>query len=107
VEWSAEIMLFVAKRTASPQTLRRKVYMSYQDAPSEEIFNEIKVAAISIWATYDDTYGYASEKIAMVDAIVNFKDNWGTMVGMFDSNNQQRLLEMLSPEAQEKVREWL
>lgn len=81
--------------------------MAYDDAPSDEIFNEIKRVAKGIWATYDDTYGYASEKIAMVDAITNVKDNWGTIVGMFDWNNQQLLLELLSPEAREKVREWI
>lgn len=81
--------------------------MGYDTAPSEQIFNEIKKAAIEIWQTYDDTHGYASEKIAMVNSITNFKDNWGTMVGMFDSPNQQKLLAKLSPEAQAKVREWL
>lgn len=81
--------------------------MAYDDAPSDKIFNEIKDAAIEIWKTYDDTYGYASEKIAMVNSIKNFRDNWGTMVGMFDSNNQAKLLAKLSPEAQAKVKEWL
>ena len=81
--------------------------MAYYDAPSDKIFNEMKQCAIKIWQSYDDTYGYASEKIAMVNSITNVKDNWGTIVGMFDWNNQQLLLEMLSPEAQEKVREWL
>jgi hypothetical protein len=79
--------------------------MAYDDAPSDKIFNEIKNAAIKIWLTYDDTYGYATEKITMVKSIKNFRDNWGTMVGMFDSSNQAKLLAMLSPEAQKKVKE--
>lgn len=81
--------------------------MGYYDAPSDEVFNEIKQAAIEIWKTYDDTYGYASEKINYVNSVKNFKDNWGTLVGMFDSTNQQKLLAKLSPEAKEKVGEWL
>ena len=81
--------------------------MAYTDAPSDKIFDEIKKVAIEIWRTYDDTYGYASEKIKMVEDLTNFKDNWGAMVGMFDSVNQARLLARLSPEAKEKVREWL
>lgn len=81
--------------------------MSYYDAPSDEVFNEIKEKAIEIWGTYDDTYGYASEKIERVNAIRNYKDNWGTIVGMFDHINQQKLLAKLSPEAREKVGEWL
>ena len=81
--------------------------MSYYDAPSDKIFNEIKEKAIEIWQTYDDTYGYASEKIDRVNSITNFKDNWGTIVGMFDNPNQKKLLAKLSPEAQNKVMEWL
>jgi hypothetical protein len=80
---------------------------SYYDAPSDEIFNEIKEKAIEIWQTYDDTYGYATEKIDRVKSITNFKDNWGTIVGMFDNPNQQKLLNMLSDEAREKVMQWL
>lgn len=81
--------------------------MAYTDAPSDEIFNEIKEAAVSIWMTYDNTYGYVDEKVGMIDKIKNVKDNWGTIVGMFDSNNQAKLLRKLSPEAKAKVKEWL
>lgn len=81
--------------------------MAYDDAPSDEIFNEIKRAAIKIWQGYDDQFGYASEKIAMVNSLKNYRDNWGTMVGMFDRQNQMKLLLKLSPEAIEKVSEWL
>lgn len=81
--------------------------MSYYDAPSDEIFNEIKEKAIEIWRTYDDTYGYASEKIGYVESITNVKDNWGTIVGMFDYTNQAKLLAKLSPGARDKVKEWL
>ena len=81
--------------------------MSYYDAPSDKVFNEIKEKAIEIWRTYDDTYGYASEKIAYVESITNVKDNWGTIVGMFDWNNQMKLVANLSKESAAKVREWL
>jgi hypothetical protein len=81
--------------------------MAYYDAPSAAIFNEIKRAAIEIWRTYDDRHGYATEKINRVEAIENYRDNWGTIVGMFDYVNQGKLLNKLSPEAQAKVMEWL
>lgn len=81
--------------------------MSYHDAPSDEIFDEIKEKAIEICQTYDDTYGYASEKINYINTVANFKDNWGVLVGMFDSDNQMKLVHKLSPEAREKVVEWL
>lgn len=79
----------------------------YYTAPSDAVFEEIKARAIEIWQTYDDTYGYAAEKIERVKSITNVKDNWGFIVGMFDSPNQQKLLAKLSPEAREKVAQWL
>lgn len=79
----------------------------YYIAPSDEVFNEIKEKSIEIWQTYDDTYGYATEKIDRVKSISNFKDNWGSIVGMFDSTNQQKLLAKLSPEARAQVARWL
>jgi hypothetical protein len=81
--------------------------MSYTDAPLNDVFNEIKAKAIEIWQTYDDTFGYASEKIDYVNSITNVRDNWGTIVGMFDNINQMKLLDKLSPEAKLKVMEWL
>lgn len=36
----------------------------YYVPPDDNIFNEMKQAAMSIWGSYDDTFGYASEKIA-------------------------------------------
>lgn len=33
----------------------------YYTAPSQEIFDDIKAAAITIWNTYDDTYGFLQE----------------------------------------------
>ena len=79
----------------------------YYTAPSDEVFNEIKEKSIEIWQTYDDTYGYASEKIERVNSITNSKDNWGSIVGMFDSTNQQKLLAKLSTEARGKVEKWV
>lgn len=61
------------------------------EAPSDEVFNDIKQAAISIWNTYDDTYGYASEKVNRVEAINNVRDNWGFIIAMFDSSNQRKM----------------
>lgn len=81
--------------------------MSYYDAPSDEIFNEIKTAAIEIWQTYDDEFGCATQKITKVNSLENVRDNWGYIVGMFDWNNQQKLVAKLSPEARAKVMEWL
>lgn len=81
--------------------------MGYYDTPSETVFNEIKNKSIEIWQTYDDTHGYASGKIERVKSIDNFKDNWGSIVGMFDDTNRDKLKAELSPEAMAEIGEWL
>lgn len=69
------------------------------ETPTTEIFNEIKQAAIIIWKTYDDTHGYASEKIERINSISNYADNVMICYRMFDSSNQRKMNEHLSEEA--------
>lgn len=73
--------------------------VEYYIAPKEEIFNEIKAKAIAIWQTYDDTYGYATEKLDRIKNIQNIKDNACYIVAMFDTWNQNRLFYMVDGEA--------
>jgi hypothetical protein len=78
--------------------------MAYSyETPSQEFFDEIKEKAIKIWGTYDDTYGYATEKIERVESIENFKDNWSSIVGMFDNSNIAKLKASLSEDSKEKL----
>lgn len=79
----------------------------YYIPPKQEIFDDIKENAIKIWRSYDDTYGYASGKIARIKDIQNVKDNCWCMVAMFDWPNQLKLLRMVKPETQLKLREVL
>lgn len=74
---------------------------------TDEVFDELKREAIKIWQTYDNTYGYADEKIGMIELITNVKDNYGTFIGMFDIHNQRKLYDVVSPEAQEAIDEWV
>ena len=64
----------------------------YYTAPAQEIFDDVKQGAIALWQTYDDTYGYATDKVKRIKDIENVKDNTGYMVAMFDAENQQRLI---------------
>ena len=64
----------------------------YYVAPPQQVFDEIKAAAIEIWKTYDDTYGYATGKIDAIKDLQNVKDNAWYMVAMFDVKNQIKLL---------------
>ena len=70
----------------------------YYVPPSQEIFEDIKQAAIQIWKSYDDTYGYATGKVNRIKDIGNVKDNWAYMVAMFDPINQNKLLRTLTRE---------
>ncbi|MEK0324681.1 MAG: hypothetical protein QQN63_03160, partial [Nitrosopumilus sp.] len=75
----------------------------YYTPPSDKIFNEVKSAAIRLWRGYDDTHGYASEKVNHIKDIQNISDNCCFMVAMFDHQNQKKLISMVEGE----TKEWL
>lgn len=70
----------------------------YYTAPKQIIFDEIKRVAMALWSTYDDTCGYATEKINQIKDIKNIKDNTGFIVAMFDSPNQAIMRSRLNGE---------
>ncbi len=67
--------------------------------PSIEIFDEIKKAAITIWKTKSNAYGYADEKIDKINSISNCKDNAMVFYRTFDCMNQEKMNHLLSDEA--------
>lgn len=77
----------------------------YYTAPAQDVFDEIKEKATEIWSGYDDTYGYATEKIDRIKDIQNVSDNWMYMVAMFDINNQAKLFNLLRPETATLIKE--
>ena len=77
----------------------------YYTPPTDKQFNELKEKALEIWKTYDNAYGYVSEKIGRIKDIKNIGDNFMYMVAMFDPVNQGKLAEKLSEETREAVRE--
>lgn len=83
--------------------LDRKMSQLYYTAPEDSIFNEIKQAAIEIWQGYDDTFGYASEKISRISDMENIGDNVMYIFSMFDTSNQQRLARRLSVDARRAI----
>lgn len=72
--------------------------MIYQ-TPSDEIFNELKEAAIKVWKTKDNTYGYVDEKLNTINNINNYSDNAMVFYRMFDYQNQFLMKKELSKEA--------
>lgn len=75
----------------------------YYTAPTEEIFQEVKKEAIRIWETYDDTYGYSTEKTNQIKDMGNIKDNVMYIFAMFDIHNQMTLMRNISEEARNAV----
>lgn len=70
----------------------------YYIAPPDKVFEEIKHAAIDIWKSYDDTYGYATDKINRIKDLQNIKDNAWFIVALFDHQNQMKLISKVSKE---------
>lgn len=56
--------------------------------PSQEIFDDLKEGAIAIWNTYDNTHGYADEKIGRIKDLENVSSNYTVFLSMFDLGNQ-------------------
>ena len=73
-------------------------YERYYTPPPNNVFNEIKRESIKIWLTYDDTHGYATEKLTRIKDLPNVSDNWVYMIAMFDSSNRAKLFRALSPD---------
>lgn len=67
--------------------------------PTQEIFDEMRKAAISIWRDYDNRFGYATEKIKRVNSLENVSDNAMVFYRMFDHWNKQLMVSKLSEEA--------
>lgn len=75
----------------------------YYIPPSDEIFEDIKANAIKIWQSYDNKYGYATEKISRIENITNVQDNAWYMIAMFDQDNQAKLLDMVAPDTRDAI----
>lgn len=73
---------------------------------TDQVFDELKQEAIKIWNTYDNEYGYVDEKVSYLNSFGNVKDNFGTIIGMFDSTNQAKLFQSVGDEAKEAIAYW-
>ena len=69
------------------------------NTPSITIFEEMKSAAIAVWQTYDNQFGYVTEKVERVNSITNVQDNAMALYRMFDYENQAKMRARLSQEA--------
>lgn len=74
------------------------------NTPSQEIFNEMKSLATQIWSTYDNQYGYVTEKLSYINSINNIQDNAMVFYRMFDNNNQETFRANASNEVLEYIK---
>lgn len=74
---------------------------------NDKQFKELKSNAIKIWQSYDDRFGYATEKIETINRIKNVTDNYGIIIGMFDIHNQRKLYNAVSTENKELIDKWV
>ena len=87
-----------------------KEYMTklYYEAPSDEVFEEVKKASMELWAEeYPEATSpfYAKEKISEIENLGNIQDNVMSIIARFDSGNMAKLADKLSQEARLAIRE--
>lgn len=73
---------------------------------SNKLFNELRDEAVKIWETYDNTYGYVDEKTTRLSELTNVKDNYGTIIGMFDIKNQEKLYNAVGEDGKRAINAW-
>ena len=68
------------------------------ETPTQEIFDEMKSIATDIWNTYDNQFGYVTEKLKQINSFDNIQDNAMVFYRMFDTQNQITFFYKASPE---------
>lgn len=74
------------------------------ETPSIEIFNDMKQAATQVWKTYDNEYGYVSEKLNYVNGLNNIQDNAMVFYRMFDWENQRKFKQLVNEQTLEYIK---
>lgn len=77
----------------------------YYTPPSDASFEDMKARAIALWNTYDDMYGYATEKTERIEHITNVGDNFMYIFAMFDMENQRKIVNQIHPDTRKDLRE--
>lgn len=71
--------------------------------PREESFNELKEACIRFWNTFDDKFGYATEKIDRIKDLPNDGPNFVMMVQMIHPVAREVISKLLSLETRNEI----
>ena len=74
------------------------------ETPSIEIFNEMRAAATQIWNTYDNQFGYVTEKLNRINSLENIQDNAMVFYRIFDWENQAKFRNLVSHQTLEYIK---
>ena len=80
----------------------------YYEAPSDEIFEEVKKVSMDLWTKeYPEETSpyYAKEKVAEIEPLTNISDNVMGIVARFNHTNMRKLANKLSDKARQALRE--
>jgi len=70
------------------------------ETPSQQIFDEMKAAAIAVWSeNYSNEFGYVTEKTDRINSLNNIQDNAMVFFRMFDWINQDKMIGKLGTDA--------
>jgi hypothetical protein len=72
-------------------------------SPKDEYFEELKSVCIKFWRTFDDQFGYATEKINTIKDLKNVDGNFMSMVQMIHPLNRILISEAISIETRYNV----
>ena len=73
------------------------------ETPNQEIFDEMKCIATDIWNTYDNQYGYVTEKLKRINGFDNIQDNAMIFYRMFDPVNKATFRDRASNQVMEYI----
>lgn len=75
----------------------------YYKSPKDCHFDELKSVCLKYWATFDDKFGYATEKINYVKSLENVDGNFMVMVKMIHPLAWEVVADLLSLETRNHI----
>ena len=69
----------------------------------DEIFNEIKDISIKLWGTHDNTHGYVTDKLEVIEPLTNSARNVVKIITMFDHWHQKAISQRISDDAKRVI----
>jgi hypothetical protein len=75
----------------------------FYKSPKDSYFEELRSVCIRYWSTFDDQFGYATEKINQVKSFENNEGNFMTMVKMIHPLAWEVIAELLSLETRNQI----